>query len=206
MVLRCIERVIFHLSGFRLSLCPTHIASIVTPGSSEYFWLIKGFTWNILSFPNQGFNFLSTQSTFACFPSQGFTFLAYLSVYLSAFSAQKLCSCKLKQVFMLLVVVFSRLPQRRGAPQPASLWEVHRGPGSGKISYYSLRLFVVACLFRWCCFKMFALGLCIKKKKDCTTVLSHWDFSHRKFGWLSLEKASCERVAQQNLWRMCWVF
>ena len=32
-----------------------------------------------------------------------------------------------------------------------------------------------------------------------TTVLSHWDFSHEKFGLLSPGKASCDRVALPNL-------
>ena len=32
-----------------------------------------------------------------------------------------------------------------------------------------------------------------------TTVLSQWDFSHRKFGLPSMGKASCERVALPNL-------
>ena len=32
-----------------------------------------------------------------------------------------------------------------------------------------------------------------------TTALSHWDFSHRKFGLLSPGKTSCNRVVLPNL-------
>ena len=41
-----------------------------------------------------------------------------------------------------------------------------------------------------------------------TTVSSHWhlDLSHGKFGLLSSEKASCDSVAQHNLWYMLAVF
>ena len=39
-----------------------------------------------------------------------------------------------------------------------------------------------------------------------TTVLSHWDFSHEKFGLLSPGKASCDRVELPNLQCLLDVF
>ena len=41
---------------------------------------------------------------------------------------------------------------------------------------------------------------------NCIAVLSHWDFYHGKFGLLSFEKASCDRVVLPNLWCTLGVF